>query len=425
MKRLALLGAASMLAIAPGICSITRDGDDEGGGGGSAPAKSTMNKAEIDTLLDGPLDTIMPRLAGLTPATRRKIAAAEDTRGGEHVRRTLIDAIERLGDAAAVLPDPAEQAPADRPEDVQADQAEQLGASGENAAAEPATTVIEQPATAADPPAPSADNRSADANGDAARIAALEGRLEAAELRASEATSRAEGLEAELAPHRANELERGPDYVANLEQRLRDASAVEPVEKVRGLVLEAGGVFGVEAQDGEDTPSLVERFIAKVEAHRVDTAAKLTNAQEDVRELNAKLTRARKKADPGALAKGRESGKPRKVGPDFPALEADNGDQKPLDRIMNGDDALELVFSNGTDELLEFQPYDVRGTSFERHAGGWRLRDPILLKGSSEDTRVRGVALLLHGKQIAWSAFAEAVRVPRNQEVNFDKMISF
>jgi len=257
-----------------------------------------------------------------------------------------------------------------------------------------------------------------------ARAEAAEARLETATQQIAEASQRADKLEQELAPHRANELERGSDYVANLEKRLADASAVEPLEKVRGLIIDAGSDFAIEPKDGEEVADFFERFAIAAMESKAKLTQERDDAKEDLVQAETKLAAARKKRDPGAIAKGRSS-KPRKLGADFDKPEGGNGDQSELDVIMAGESALELVFSNGTNEIMEFAPYDVRGASFERHAGGWRLRDAINLKGASELTRVRGVALLKDGKQIAWAPFPEVVIVPAHQEVAFDKMIVF
>ena len=433
MRHLALLAATSMLAIAPGLCSITAEGAEDTGGGGSAPAKSTMTKAEIDTLLDGTVDDVVPRLAALTPATRKKIAAAEETRGK---RTTLLAAIEQLGDAAAVAPAAGEagaQDPAqtiDRPDRDQHDgemdptagrprDAGDLAGEGAGASTSGGPGTVEP--AAAGSAAAAGTAIATDAN----RIAQAEA-SDADRLVAS--STDATGDAADVVRDVRIEGDDRPisaEYVAELEQRLRDASASEPVEQIRGLVLEAGGAFGVTVQDGEGTPDLVQRFLVAAEQMRVDLGGRLSNALDDLRTTESKLAQARKRNDPGALAKGRGTAKARKVGPDFEALVGDDGQQSPLDKILLGDDALELVFSNGANELVEFAPYEVRGTSFNRVGGGWSLREAIALKGVSEDTRVRGVALLHDGKQIAWANFPEPVRVPRGQEVNFDNMILF
>ena len=434
MRHLALLAACSSLAIAPGICSISDD--MEPAGGGSAPAKSTMTKAEIDTLLDGTVDEIIPRLAALTPATRKKIAAAEDTRSK---RVTLLAEIERLGDAAAEQPATAEAGAQDPAQTIDRQDVEQhdgeidptaerprdagdLAGEGAGASTSGGPGTVE-PAGVGSAAATLFVGTDANRGGIAAASEADRGvdHLATSTIGASGDAAdvvrdvRIEGDDRQITP----------EYVAGLEQRLRDASASEPVEQIRGLVLEAGGPFGVTVQDGEGTPDLVQRFLVAAEQMRVDLGGRLANALEDVRTTESKLANARKRNDPGALAKGRGTQKARKVGADFEPLTGDDGQQSPLDKILLGDDALELVFSNGANELVEFAPYEVRGTSFNRVGGGWALREAITLKGVSEDTRVRGVALLHDGKQIAWANFPEPVRVPRGQEVNFDNMILF
>lgn len=441
MRHFALLAACSTLAIAPGICSISDD--MEPAGGGSAPAKSTMNKAEIDALLDGTVDEIIPRLAALTPATRKKIAAAEDTRGK---RVTLLAEIERLGDAAAEHGEAPSDSQGDGTGDQGTDAADAATGADGKAQGEPAPTA-QDPAAAGDV---GGEGGGASTSGGPGTVQPAVARsvfgntfvgTDASRAAAASATEADQGVDRLAtstigASGDAPDVVRDvriegddrritPDYVAGLEQRLRDASASEPVERIRGLVLEAGAPFGVTVQDGEGTPDLVQRFLVAAEQMRVDLGGRLENALEDVRTAESKLANARKRNDPGALAKGRGTQKARAVGSDFKPLTGDDGQQSPLDKILLGDDALELVFSNGANELVEFAPYEVRGTSFNRVGGGWALREAITLKGVSEDTRVRGAALLHDGKQIAWANFPEPVRVPRGQEVNFDNMILF
>jgi len=417
MLKLALLAASSMLAISPAsICSMAAEGEDGAGGGGTAPAKSTMTKSEIDTMLDGTVDAVLPKLASLTPATRAKVAAAEKTRGD---RVMILAAIERLGDTPAEKPETPDAEGDQQQSEGGDDDQQQSEDAGKATSGGPGTTPVEAPGSGPDNiPATDANRVAASTfSGEAAPGAPLVNTSTDAPGDAPDVVRdvRIEGDDREITP----------EYVADLEKRLRDASASEPIEKIRGLVLEAGAPFGVTVKDGEEAADLVKRFLVAADEMRVDLGARAQNALDDLRDTQSKLANARKRNDPGALARGRGTAKARKVGADFEALVGDDGQQSPLDKILLGDDPLELVFSNGVNELVEFAPFEVRGTSFNRVGGGWMLREGITLKGSGDDTRIRGAALLLDGKQIAWAAFIEPVRVPRNQEVNFDKMILF
>lgn len=393
-----------MSGVAAAALCVMRAPDGHPSGG-----KVTMTKAEIDELLEGGVEAATERFAFLSPSTRAKIAEAEMK--GQN-RTTLLAVLEKLGDA------PAEKV-ADETGDKPAGGDEQKPSEPLQPPADlPPTEDPEASRRRAAPEEPGLAAAEARANAAEARAASLE-------TVAAEAQGRAAALEAELEPFKNVDLNRQSAQVEALEQRLRDASASEPVERMRGLVLEYGEPFGIAVQDGEPTPELLTRFLVAADKMRVDLGRKVSDLGTDLREANQKLVNARKKNDPGALAKGRATTKSRKLGEDFEPLKGDDGDQSPLDTILAGDDALELVFSDGVNELVEFAPYDVRGTSFVRTGAGWMLSQAITLRGLNDDTRVRGAALLRDGKQVAWSSFIEPVRIPRNQDVNFDRMIAF
>lgn len=108
-------------------------------------------------------------------------------------------------------------------------------------------------------------------------------------------------------------------------------------------------------------------------------------------------------------ARSRSSGsKARKIGPvDAPTPED-------LAAAIGGD--VELVFSDGKKEITGIDPRVVTGApAWERHPGGWMLRDRVLLSGPAPGEAayaVAGVGLLVDGRQVAWCQLFDPLSVP-------------
>lgn len=158
-----------------------------------------------------------------------------------------------------------------------------------------------------------------------------------------------------------------------------------------------------------------------------DDGETIAALEEQVRTLEEDLAAERKNSaavDRGLRAahrKGVKQVKARKLG----ELK-DGTDREALIAAMEAGAELEIVFSNGTAELIEFEPVIVSPQAFQRIGRErFNLRDAVLVKGAGKEQRVRGVALLADGKQIAYTAFPNPVSVPVGQQVKFDRMIGF
>jgi len=158
-----------------------------------------------------------------------------------------------------------------------------------------------------------------------------------------------------------------------------------------------------------------------------DDAETIAALEEKVLTLEEDLATVRKAeaaANRGARMahrQGKSPGKARKVG----ELK-DGTDREALLKAMDDGENLEIVLSTGTAEILEFDPIMVYPQAFRRTGRSrFDLIDAVIVKGAGKEQRVRGVALLAGGKQIAYTAFPNPVKVPVGQQVKFDRMIGF
>lgn len=164
---------------------------------------------------------------------------------------------------------------------------------------------------------------------------------------------------------------------------------------------------------------------AAEQSGNADPADATAALEEQVRSLTEDLDKAHAtiasfdKAAASRHRKGPKSSKARKVSP----VEAGEGD---VAAAMEAGEELELVFSNGSHEIVEFDPIRVFAPAFHKQgARRYVLRDAILVKGAGEEKRVRGVGLFAGGKQVGWCAFPQPVSVPVGGERKFDRMIVF
>lgn len=187
---------------------------------------------------------------------------------------------------------------------------------------------------------------------------------------------------------------------------------------------------GVEPLEGERAVHTAMRHLAAL-AELVEAAGNSSPdeaaaaLEEQVRSLTEDLEKAHAtiasfdKSAASKHRKGPKSSKARKVSPVEPAEGA-------LGEAMEAGEELELVFSNGSHEIVEFDPIRVFAPAFQKQgASRFLLRDAILVKGAGEEKRVRGVGLFAGGKQVAWCGFPRAVPVPVGAERKFDRMIVF
>jgi len=147
----------------------------------------------------------------------------------------------------------------------------------------------------------------------------------------------------------------------------------------------------------------------------------LEQAKSQVAELTGKLDAATKKA--AKLSRGEASAdKPRKIGPVKERLSIED-----LRAAMAGADKIEILFGDGKRESGA-APVVVEGDAWSDHALGLMLREPVEIHGpvhGSQPYHVRGFALVLDGKQVAWSERPEPLMVGAGQKYQLSNDIFF
>jgi RyR domain. len=157
-------------------------------------------------------------------------------------------------------------------------------------------------------------------------------------------------------------------------------------------------------------------------AGHADTSAQLESAQAEVKDLQAKLDAANAKAKAAKVAAGEKaSGKPRKL-----AI-IDQIDRDELRAKIAAADKVEILFGDGARDS-GVTPIVVEGDAWADHALGLMLREPVTIEGpgpGAQPYHVAGFALLLDGKQVAWSARPERLLVGAGQKYQLSNDIFF
>lgn len=230
------------------------------------------------------------------------------------------------------------------------------------------------------------------------------------------------------------------EQAINLESALARASeadnaATEVAEVINQLNT------SLETQNGKVAELETQLAALREASGNSDQAETMAALEEKVRTLTEDLNAANetiRKADSmkaQKLRKGDRAVKTRHIGSALwlkgglngdPTEERFETDREKLKAAMEGGKEVEIVLSNGVTELAGFDPIFTYPSAFiKRGADRWDLREPLLVKGFSNDTRVRGVGLLVDGEQIAYTEFPRPVKIPVGQEVKFDRMICF
>lgn len=110
----------------------------------------------------------------------------------------------------------------------------------------------------------------------------------------------------------------------------------------------------------------------------------------------------------------------RDVGPSFGQLDAAE-----LGEALDSGEDLELVFSNGEYEIVDFEPVKVTAKDLPIMAGKRQVAQPLFVRGGGNDDRIHGAGLLQGGVQIAYCEFPSPVPIEKGQERRFERAISF
>jgi outer membrane murein-binding lipoprotein Lpp len=161
----------------------------------------------------------------------------------------------------------------------------------------------------------------------------------------------------------------------------------------------------------------VDAMQAKIEAltGEVETA----NARADKAERSAKSAKASVKQGDGAAA-------PRKLKKLEDGLTGDELTEA-LSKADADDKTVEIVPTSNGREIAGVPSTVITGEVWREHSRGKMLRDPITVKGPAEGAgfSIDGYALLIDGKQVAYQARPEPVRVAAGQSVSLQDDIWF
>lgn len=177
---------------------------------------------------------------------------------------------------------------------------------------------------------------------------------------------------------------------------------------------------GIAVADDETEVDQAVRLIQVLDDQVAELREGARSASEDLEKLKAEIEKAK--------AAGRQVGKPkakssraRKLGGGTAAKPFATDREALIEAMGAGEGTLELVFSNGAEEIIELAPLELYPAAFRRVQGDrFKLNQPVLVKGSRDGTRVRGFALVKEGKQLAYEPLPEAVPLPAGQERKFE-----
>jgi hypothetical protein len=184
-----------------------------------------------------------------------------------------------------------------------------------------------------------------------------------------------------------------------------------------------------------DTPPnpALDEARKKFDEARTDDAKRITDLEDQVaaltKERDEHAARADKaeRAATAARAKvtaGPAEKRPRKLGP---IAEDKTLDRDELKAAIADADKVEVAFSDGEREVAGSSPVHVEGDAWRSHSLGLMLDQPVRLTAPHNGAgwTVRGYALLLDGKQVAWAERSTALHIGAGRTLNLEHDIIF
>ncbi len=166
----------------------------------------------------------------------------------------------------------------------------------------------------------------------------------------------------------------------------------------------------------EEEGASTDDQILKLEKERDEAIARAVKAEGGEKHAKASLTKATTPA------------KPRKLGA-VAAIEAD-GDGTVIEKIraaIAAADEVQIAFSDGTREVASLSPVNVAGDAWRDHPNGLLLKEAVDLEGRGEGSSVTidGYALMLDGKQFAYSRRSTPLQLAPGQRMKITDDIIF
>lgn len=176
------------------------------------------------------------------------------------------------------------------------------------------------------------------------------------------------------------------------------------------------------AADADAAKARVDELTAQVSTLEQEKGA-LSDQLDAAKTRIAELEKTLAEKPKGKVGKAAEPAKPRKAGP-LADGKAVTGDA--LVELLAAADAadVEIVFSDGSREIAGVPPVAVAGDVWRQHPRGLMLREPVVIEGAPQPTQLRGYALFVDGKQVAFTP-RDAVALAPGQSVNLENDIYF
>lgn len=103
-----------------------------------------------------------------------------------------------------------------------------------------------------------------------------------------------------------------------------------------------------------------------------------------------------------------------------------------LQKLIADADKVEIAFSDGKKEIAGLAPIVVEGDVWREHTLGLMLRDPVTVAGPAPSAggggtsvAIAGYALLLDGKQVAYTVRSDALNIAPGQKISLQDDIYF
>lgn len=179
---------------------------------------------------------------------------------------------------------------------------------------------------------------------------------------------------------------------------------------------------GIDVAEGDDLILIASDSIKSLKQAAGDLSDKLDAAETalaDAVSERDKLQADLEAASKAPRARAGTTAKLRKVGP------VDNPPAADLLELIREAETVELVFSDGKRELSAIMPRIIEGMAWQVNFIGLSLNVPELLVTSSGVAEIAGYGLFLDGKQAAWAARPDLLRVGPGAKMNLQGDVLF
>ena len=191
----------------------------------------------------------------------------------------------------------------------------------------------------------------------------------------------------------------------------------------------------------KDGPIVLAQRVAELEAENKRLNEELDLSEEEgastddqirtlTEERDAAIARAEaaEKTSKAKVTKAPAPARPRKLGAVTGFVGDDQGSAADKLRAAIADaDEVQIAFSDGTREVPGIDPIDIEGDAWRAHQFGTVLREPVDIEGPRDGSSVTidGYALILDGKQVAYSRRSTPLQVAPGQRVQLRDDIIF